>query len=277
MNGDFVGSAKTDVSETRAALIRQFEDWLNCALTAEPPPQGLALELLSAIENGSPLSPIEGQCDLYSLYSAITALRQEVRLQSRTFKQLSDTLAQLPNSVANVLEQNAAAELVDQSEAQKPNGQDTARTSTDETRPGQQQIDLLLDLRDRFERGLNSVQEASAGLFPSRMSWWTRCLGSNKTQEQQIKQVLLALEKGYSLTLERLDQALQDLDVTPMVSQGEKFDCHRMTAVDIEETESVPEGTVVGVYRTGYEWQGEVCRAALVKVARSKSRDRDSS
>ena len=277
MNGDLVGSAKTDVSETRAAMIRQFEDWLNCALTAEPPPQGLALELLSAIENGSPLSPIKGQCDLYSLYSAITALRQEVKLQSRTFKQLSDTLAQLPNSVASVLEQNSAAELVDQSEAQKSNGQDTARTSTDETRPGQQQIDLLLDLRDRFERGLNSVQEASAGLFPSRMSWWRRWLGSNKTQEQQIKQVLLALEKGYSLTLERLDQALQDLDVTPMVCQGEKFDCHRMTAVDIEEIESVPEGTVVGVYRTGYEWQGEVCRAALVKVARSKSRDRDSS
>jgi len=42
-----------------------------------------------------------------------------------------------------------------------------------------------------------------------------------------------------------------------------------MTAVDIEETSSVPEGTVVEVYRNGYEWNGEVHRTAQVKVARS--------
>ena len=30
-----------------------------------------------------------------------------------------------------------------------------------------------------------------------------------------------------------------------------------------------PEGTVMGVYRNGYEWEGEVYRPAQVKVARS--------
>jgi molecular chaperone GrpE (heat shock protein) len=42
-----------------------------------------------------------------------------------------------------------------------------------------------------------------------------------------------------------------------------------MTAVDIEETESVPEGTVVEVYRNGFEWNNEVYRTAQVKVARA--------
>jgi len=45
-----------------------------------------------------------------------------------------------------------------------------------------------------------------------------------------------------------------------------------MTAVDIQETLSVPEGTVVEVYRNGYEWNGEVYRSAQVKVARSPER-----
>jgi molecular chaperone GrpE (heat shock protein) len=31
----------------------------------------------------------------------------------------------------------------------------------------------------------------------------------------------------------------------------------------------VPEGTVVAVYRNGYEWNGEVYRTAKVKVARN--------
>jgi molecular chaperone GrpE (heat shock protein) len=42
-----------------------------------------------------------------------------------------------------------------------------------------------------------------------------------------------------------------------------------MTAVEVEETAVVPEGTVMGVYRNGYEWEGEVYRPAQVKVARS--------
>jgi molecular chaperone GrpE len=42
-----------------------------------------------------------------------------------------------------------------------------------------------------------------------------------------------------------------------------------MTAVDVEAVDSVPEGTVVEVYRNGYEWNGEVYRTAQVKVARA--------
>ena len=49
-----------------------------------------------------------------------------------------------------------------------------------------------------------------------------------------------------------------------------------MTAVEVEETDAVPEGTVVGVFRGGYEWEGQMYRPAQVKVARAKSGDRAS-
>ena len=40
-----------------------------------------------------------------------------------------------------------------------------------------------------------------------------------------------------------------------------------MNAVDSEKSSTVPEGTVIEVYRNGYEWNGEVFRTAQVKVS----------
>ena len=40
-----------------------------------------------------------------------------------------------------------------------------------------------------------------------------------------------------------------------------------MNAIDREESSAVPEGTVLEVYRSGYEWNGEVFRPAQVKVS----------
>ena len=40
-----------------------------------------------------------------------------------------------------------------------------------------------------------------------------------------------------------------------------------MNAIDKEASGTVPDGTVLEVYRSGYEWSGEVFRPAQVKVA----------
>ena len=68
--------------------------------------------------------------------------------------------------------------------------------------------------------------------------------------------------------MDRLDEVLAQFDVRKIVCQGEPFDPGSMHAVDVEETEQAAEGTVVEVYRAGYEWKGEVYRPAQVKVAR---------
>jgi len=38
-----------------------------------------------------------------------------------------------------------------------------------------------------------------------------------------------------------------------------------MNAIDKEESVTLPEGTVLEVYRSGYEWNGEVFRPAQVR------------
>ena len=264
------------MQEIREALLREFETRLDTALGEEQPFPGLAADLLTATENGKPLPSVEGRCDLYSLWSAVTALAQEFKLQSRTFKQVKDTLAELPNAVATAIRRDSSAELTDPVEKEEEEEPEAVSAVAHEWRPEKRHIDLLLDLRDRLERGLNSVHEATAGLVTrSHRSRWTRWFGADNEEQSRTGQVLAALEKGYTLTLDRLDEALRDCDVNPIHCEGKQFDSRRMTAVELEETDSMPEGTVVGIYRSGYEWQGEVYRSAQVKVARRKLSDRE--
>ena len=228
-------------AEARARMLRQFEEWLDSVLTEEPPPVGLAAGLLAALKDGETLPANEGRTDLYSLWSAMTGLTQEVKIQSRTFRQLYDTLATKLEATAG----DAAAE------------------------PEKSQLDLLLDLRDRLQRGLDTAREASVRLAaapqPSLLKRW---LSGDRKEFRQMQDTVQALDRGYTLTLQRLDQALEDLHLYPMRSMGQMFDPHRMTAVELEETDQVPEGTVVGVYSDGYEWSGQMYRPARVKVAR---------
>jgi molecular chaperone GrpE len=70
------------------------------------------------------------------------------------------------------------------------------------------------------------------------------------------------------MNLERLDDTLAQFDVQEIVCERQPFDPKSMDAVDVEETDQQAEGTVLEVYRAGYEWKGEVHRPAQVKVAR---------
>ena len=78
-----------------------------------------------------------------------------------------------------------------------------------------------------------------------------------------------ALVRGYELGIERLDQTLDEFNAREIRCQGESFDPRRMNAIDSEESATVAPDTVIEVYRSGYEWDGEVFRPAQVKVSRA--------
>jgi len=258
-------------AEERERIVRGFETWLDRALEDEPAPQGLTTELLTALRNGDTVPPLEavqpgdGGSDLYSLWSATIALTQEVRIQGRTFKQLNETLLNetLPQ-IALSLEASATV-AASRSAEDAPPEQGSPRTQ----QPRKQEIDILLDLRDRIERGGNTVRTAAEELPSKRLPRLARWLGVGRTYGRHTQVVLAALSQGYSLALDSLDEALLACRVSRVAAEGRIFDPQRMTAIDIEETESVPEGTVVEVYRNGFEWNNEVYRTAPVKVARA--------
>ncbi len=247
--------------EERERMIRNFAAWLDRALEDEELPEGLPPELLSALQNGEPLPPLEGSpatgqgSDLYSLWSSMTTLAQEVRVQGRLFKQLNDTLIQDMQDRTVQREEETSPEPVRGEKVRQADGK--------------QQIDLLLDLRDRMERGVAAARDAATELAPARLPRLARWLGVGGGYARHAQEILSALSHGYSLALDRLDEALVDWGIDRIASLGRIFDPQRMTAVDIEETGTVAEGTVVEVYREGYEWNGMVYRTAQVKVARN--------
>jgi molecular chaperone GrpE len=258
-----IDTEKPPHAEARARLLSQFERWLDSALAEEAPPEGVTANLLTALDSGETLPPVEGSSDLYSLWSAMTALTQEVKIQSRTFRQLNDTLTTKLESMVQAAQGTPGAPPIAGEEgASHP-------VAGAEKKLEKNQLDLLLDLHDRLDRGLRSVRQAATQLrVVPRRSLLSRWLGAGKAELRQTQDTLTALEKGYTLTLQRVDQALEDSHLYPIHCAGQIFDPHRMTAVELEETDAVPEGTVVATYSDGYEWNGQLYRAAQVKVAR---------
>ena len=215
---------------SREDILRRFEEWLDATLSPEGPPPGIPVEILTGEENGAEGTPT----DSHAMWAAVTALTQEIRLQGRAFKQMSETLVR-----------------------------ETERRSRKEV------LDSLLEIRERLLRGLEAVR-ARDKLQPAFLDSIFR---ARWQKIQRSLDVVEALELGQQLALRSLDDLLGQFLVSPIECQGEFFDPRRMNAVAVEETNAVTEGMVLSVYRTGYEWNGEVYRPAQVKVARSSQRE----
>jgi hypothetical protein len=85
----------------REEILRRFEALVDAAMAAEAPPAGLDPEILSSVMEDS--ADAERQCDAYALWSAVTALTQEIKLQGRSFGELRDTVAMQPGKIAEEL------------------------------------------------------------------------------------------------------------------------------------------------------------------------------
>jgi molecular chaperone GrpE len=233
----------------RVEILRRFEKLLDESLAAEEPPRGIDAELLAITEDRD---DADRQCDSYALWAAMTGLTQEVKLQGRAFKELNDTIGRqaerLSEEPAGVYREREV-----QREAERRSRRDI--------------LGALVDLRDRLGRGLESAIAASDGIA-HRTRWLERLL---RKRSDVATATLDALKKGYQLSLERLDQMLEEFNAREIRCKGERFDPHRMNAIDLEESDAVPDGTVLEVYRNGYEWNGEVFRPAQVKVSRGRA------
>ncbi len=252
--------APVSMAEMRARILARFEAWLDASLDAGREPDGIAAEILeqAGAEEAPPFN------DFYSMWAAVTALTQEVRLQGRAFKQIGSSLeaaAGIPEAVAE-LGRAAGYARQDRQERERTLERESAQRTTKSI------LDSLLAQRESLARGLETARTArppasEAGLLAR---WFASA--EIARAHQAAADSVAALETGYRLSLEKLDELLGRMDVQPVHCLGQPFDPLAMNAVDIAETESEPEGTVLAVYRSGYRWRGEVFRAAEVKVAR---------
>lgn len=249
----------------REEIVRRFEALLDAALSSENPPAGIDADIFESVLNDSPDQAAKDQdnpraCDSYALWAAMTALTQEIKLQGRAFQELNRTLTAQTEKIADELRAVYA-------ERERALRRETERRSRKDV------LGALIDLRDRLARGRESVRIREEEIAAAdRAGWLPRVLGRTfSRQSAGAAAAVGALVRGYELGIERLDQTLDEFNAREIRCQGESFDPRRMNAIDSEESATVAPGTVIEVYRRGYEWDGEVFRPAQVKVSRAPS------
>jgi molecular chaperone GrpE len=269
----------------RDHLIRRFATWLDGVLAAEAPPAGVAAEILAELEREVDVeetASLDARSDMQGLWSALTALVQEIKLEGRAFRDLNENLEPL-GAIGTRAEDalrahgEALAEarrIADRAFASSAEREEAAMRQA-ERRGRRELIVLLLDLRDRLRRGLQIARgQQQAVPRPAGGSWLGRLLRRSPETSRESKAAgerVAALERGYSMTLERLDDGLAELGVTEVQCAGRPFDPRLMSAVKVEETDRVAGGTVLELYRAGYLWNDELLRTAQVKVSREVS------
>ena len=76
--------------------------------------------------------------------------------------------------------------------------------------------------------------------------------------------------RGMELIYSRLSDALKKLGLEPITSTGLAFDPHIHHAVEMFETDTVADHTILDEYQRGYNFRGRLLRPAMVKVAVTK-------
>lgn len=257
----------------RRRIVERFEAWLERTLAAETAPSGLAAEVLAVLGHVESADAPGEAGDLYAMWAALTAATQEVKLQGRAFKQLRDALTpgEEDSGALDALmseQRETLAEtrrLADLTRAERRQNEERVRQETERS-TRREMLDLLLDLRERLGRGARSAREAARKPAP-KPPWFLRPF-VRSSPSRLPNETVAAFAEGYELTIERLDEALGEFGVREIEAEDRLFDPRLMNAVEIVQDPDCEDGTVLEVLRAGYMWNGELLRAALVKVAR---------
>jgi molecular chaperone GrpE len=81
--------------------------------------------------------------------------------------------------------------------------------------------------------------------------------------------------KGFEMILNQFKEMLENHNVRPFHSMGQKFDPNLHEAVEMEETTEHEDGVILKEFLKGYKSGDRVLRAARVKVAKAPSEDQD--
>lgn len=246
--------------DQRARLLRMFEERLDAALDQEELPPGLAAGPAPGLAPGlapgpapDPVDLPDRYCDQYAIWSSLTALLQETRLQGRAFRDLDESLrGLLDQGVQPRAEMDfAAAPLI------PPHEDPSVRAL----------VEILIDTQERLKRNLQSADVALRPEPQHRRIWpWAQ---SHHAREEGAIATSRALRDGIDLALRVLHDHLDRLGIVEIGSPGERFDPDTMRAIEVQRSSDIPDGCVVDVLRSGYEWNGALLRPAEVRVART--------
>ena len=191
-----------------------------------------------------PAAAVAEETDLFSVFVELSALRNEVRTQSRLVKEALDQF----RGVFDTLQSSHAAMAQELNRARKASG--------DQERALLKPLLVdMIDIRDRLAAGLNP---------PPRHRWFDRWRSAAKRDKAE------AWREGLRMTLRRLDGVLADRRIVPTEMVGRPFDPRLASAVATVENQALADGVVVEELRPGFLWHDELLRPAEVVVAKRR-------
>jgi molecular chaperone GrpE len=225
-------------------------------------------------------APAGAEVGLYRLVEEFTALRQEVKLQTRSSRGLEEQAETLVGALRQAID---ALRSIEPREAQ-------AAWSA-----GKALATMLAELDDALDRGRQQTEKAAAMLedgptataarlaseFYRCQPWFLRWRHKGhqrrllawleKDDRQPQREALLdALVDGYRLVQKRLAQAMASEGIMRMATVGQPVDPEQMVVVEVVDVDDMPGGLVFDELRRGYSWNGRVLRYAEVRATRSE-------
>jgi len=187
------------------------------------------------------LATNERQVDLFSLFTELAALKNEVKLESRQLKGAVDDF----KTVFATL-QASHTQLQQELDRSRAHQQTLRRVLL---RP---LLLELVELRDRLEAGLSVLQAYHPSFFAGLC--------------KREKLLINAVREGQEISLRRLEQLLRGQDVVAVEVQGKRLDPHTMRVAEVEQRSDLDNGVVTEELRKGFNWDDAPLRTAEVKV-----------
>lgn len=120
--------------------------------------------------------------------------------------------------------------------------------------------------REKEEATKYAIETTLTNFLPP-IDHFEQALKFAESTNEEVKQWAI----GFEMILQQFKNVLAEQGVTSFVSKGEPFDPHRHEAIEMEETDDHPPGTILEEFTRGYRMGDRVIRPARVKVAKGKA------
>jgi len=248
------------------ALLARFRAWI-AETRADLDASDVAIEPTS--EDTAPA------IGLYRLAEEFTALRHEVKLQTKGARGLGEQAEALLAGLRQAIEQFRAVEPKEAQAAfaaSKPLAEaladldealDRGRSEIAKARArlaGGPAGEFLGDL-DALDARLGTIERLATRGYRMRL----RALLQQRATEPR-PELVDALLEGYGLIQDRLRRSLFAAEIQRIDCQGRPVDPELMTVVELIDVPGLEPGTVADEVRRGYTWRGRVLRFAEVRA-----------
>lgn len=268
----------TDANDDDERILDRFRNWLEETRIERALLNGACHDAETETE-AEPAGT--GEIGLNRLLEEFTALRHELKLQTRSARGLEDQTQALLSGMR---------EAVDALRSIEPKEAQAAWSAAKPLAVALADLDEALERgKQQVERIANRLVECGADEMPADLaelakkgSWfrrrfardiveraWSRVQSREQEAREERRSLLAALQEGYALVQARLARALAEAGISRIATAEQPVDPETMVVLEAVEAPGRPAGIVLEEIRRGYTFKGRLLRCAEVRASRS--------